>query len=143
MGHGALAQDSAARATWTEQYLRDADTAARRGDRVAALQLYQSAIIYSPAEPEPYNRLAEFYAMADESDMAGKYFGIALDVDPANPLALKGLALLALAAGDVELARAHHQILVQACGPACPEAAEIEAALAVGVSASNPGGAAN
>jgi len=55
---------------------------------------------------------------------------MALGLEPANPPALKGLALLALAEGDIEGARARHDVLVEACAPACPEEAEVRSAIA-------------
>jgi cytochrome c-type biogenesis protein CcmH/NrfG len=110
-------------------YLREAEAAATRGDRLSAIHLFQSAIIFSPARPEPYLGIAEFYAAGNQAMLAGKYFGIALEVDPANPPALKGLAMLALAEGDIAAAEAHHAILMEACAPACPEAAEVQRAL--------------
>lgn len=122
-----------------EAFLQQADDAAQRGEMLAAVQLYQSAIIFAPTNAGAYNRLAQFYANGNQPDMAEKYFGIALDVDPANPLALKGLALLDLAAGDLAGARAQRDLLVRSCGQACPETAQVEKALNAGAA----GGAAN
>ena len=113
-------------------FLQQADAAAQQGDALAAVQLYQSAIIFAPLDPNGYNRLAELYVTTNQPDLAEKYFGIALDVDPANPLALKGLALLDLAAGDLAGAKKQHDILVRACGVKCPETAQVEKALNAG-----------
>ena len=117
-----------------EAFLQQADQAARQGNTLAAVQLYQSAIIFAPTDPAGYDRLAQFYATTNQPDMAEKYFGIALDVDPANPPALKGLALLDLAAGDVAGAKKQRDLLVRACGVACPETAQVEKALNAGAS---------
>ena len=110
-------------------YLRRAEEAVSRGDGLAAIQLFQSAIIYAPAVPEPYMGIAAYYAGNDQAELAEKYFGIALEMDPANPTVLKALALLALSQGDVAGAEARHQILVEACAPICPEAAQIRDAI--------------
>ena len=119
-----------------EDFLSLSQEAESRGDNQAAIQLYQSAIIYAPAMIEPYLGIAEFYAVNVQPDLAEKYFNIALELDPANPSALMGLALLALNQDEVESAEARHEILVSACAPACPEAAELRAAIiAYGASA--------
>jgi Flp pilus assembly protein TadD len=115
-------------------FLQQAENAAQRGDTLAAVQLYQSAIIFAPMDVDVYNQVAQFYASSKQPDMAEKYFDIALDVDPANPLALKGLALLDLAAGNLAGARAQHDLLVRACGESCPETAQVEKALSAGAS---------
>lgn len=112
-----------------EQFLQEAEEAASRGENLTALHLFQSAIIYAPRETEPYLGIAEFYAETDQADLAEKYFGMALGLEPANPPALRGLALLALAEGDVEGAEAHHRILVEACAPQCPEEDEVRRAI--------------
>jgi len=116
-------------AAQAEDFLRQAEDAQSRGDDLTAIQLYQSAIIYAPATIEPYLGIAEYYSDSDQLDLAEKYFDIALELDPANPSAHKGLALLSLAQGDVAGAEAHHEILVEACAPACPEAAQVRDAI--------------
>jgi Flp pilus assembly protein TadD len=109
----------------TADYLAQAEEAARAGDDNAAIQLFQSAIIHSPSIPEPYIGIGDFYFGQDQVALAEKYFGIALEMDPANPSASKALALLALRQDDVAGAEAHLQILMESCAPACPEAAEV------------------
>ncbi len=121
LGH-AHAQDN--------DYLGRAVDAANRGDSLSAIQLFQSAIIHAPATPEPYIGIAGYYAENDQAALAEKYFGIVLEMDPANPPALKGLALIALSQDDIAGAEAHHEILVEACAPLCPEAAELRDAIA-------------
>lgn len=118
----------------TEDYMRRAEEAVTRGESLTAIQLYQSAIISAPATIEPYLGIAEFYAYSEQPDLAEKYFDIALELDPANPPALKGLALVALSQGDVEAAEARHEILVEACAPSCPEAAEVRSAISANAS---------
>jgi tetratricopeptide (TPR) repeat protein len=117
-----------------DDFLRQAEDAERRGDDRSAEQYYQSAIIYAPATIAPYLGIAEFYSDGDELDLAKKYFDIALWLDPANPPAHKGLALLSLAQGDIADAEFHHEILVEACAPACPEAAEVRDAISANAS---------
>jgi tetratricopeptide (TPR) repeat protein len=112
-----------------EDFLSQSKEAESRGDNQAAIQLYQSAIIYAPATIEPYLGIAKFYAVNTQLDLAEKYFNIVLELDPANPTAHMKLALLALNQGDVESAEARHEILVEACAPACPEATELRDAI--------------
>jgi Flp pilus assembly protein TadD len=83
------------------QFLQQADEAVKAGDAEAAVQLYQSAIVYAPGDPVPYERLAEFYARTGKVELAQRYYGLALDVQPAYAPAVQGLAALPqLAAGD-------------------------------------------
>jgi Flp pilus assembly protein TadD len=110
-------------------YLHRAEEAAGHGDGLAAIQLFQSAIIYAPATPEPYIGIAGYYSANGQTELAEKYFDIALEMDPANPPALRGLALIALGRGDIAGAEARHRILVEACAPICPEAAEVQGAI--------------
>lgn len=111
------------------QLLRSADDAVKNGDMDGAVQLYQSAIIYSPGDPSPYLKLAELYMRESETELARKYFSLALDVQPAYAPALQGLALLDLATGDRAGAMAQHEVLLRACGATCPETAQVEKAL--------------
>ena len=110
-------------------FLMAAQTAANIGDMDGAVQLYHSAIIYAPGDPVPYERLAEFYVQGGQSELAHQYFALALDVQPAYAPALRGIALLDLAAGDRAGAQAQHEVLLHACGVACPETAQVEKAL--------------
>lgn len=111
------------------RYMAAAGSAQSKGDLVAAAQLLQSAMITSPVATEPYNRLAQLYASAGEESLARKYFAIALNIDPTNAEALKGMALLNLASGDRAGAEAARDLLLKACGKACPETAQVEKAL--------------
>lgn len=111
------------------QLLSSADEALKNGDMDGAVQLYQSAIIYSPGDPVPYLRLAELYMRQSQTELARQYFALALDVQPAYAPALQGLALLDLATGDRAGAQAQHEVLLRACGATCPETAQVEKAL--------------
>jgi Flp pilus assembly protein TadD len=115
------------------RFLQAADEAANDGDLDGAVQLYQSAIIYAPGDPIPYERLAEFYVHNGQSELAHRYFALVLDVQPAYAPALQGLALLDLAAGDRAGAQAQHEVLLHACGATCPETAQVEKALNIGI----------
>jgi Flp pilus assembly protein TadD len=110
-------------------FLQAAEDALKEGNEGVAVQLFQSAIVYAPSDPVPYLRLGEFYAKAGQNELAQRYFTIALDVQPAYPPALRGLALLDLARGDRAGAQAQHDILLHACGATCPETTQVEKAL--------------
>ena len=113
-------------------FLQAGDEAVKSGDSDGAVQLYQSAIIYAPGDPLPYERLAEQYVHRGQSELAQQYFSLALDVQPAYAPALQGLALLDLASGDRAGAQAQHEVLMRACGATCPETAQVEKALNIG-----------
>ena len=110
-------------------FLKAAQDSATSGDRDAAVQLWQSAIIYAPSDPVPYQRLAQFYAGTGESELAKQYYGLALQARPTYAPALQGLAMLDLANGDRAGAMAQRDILRNACGANCPETAQVEKAL--------------
>ncbi|HXJ01112.1 MAG TPA: tetratricopeptide repeat protein [Micropepsaceae bacterium] len=111
------------------QFLKAAEQAAKDGDADGAVQLYQSALIYAPGDPVPYERLAEFYVHNAQPELALRYFSLALDAQPAYAPALRGLALLDIAAGNRAGAQAQHEILIHSCGAKCPETAQVEKAL--------------
>lgn len=113
----------------TPHFLAAADAAAKQGDKDAAIQLFQSAIIYAPNNPMPYTRLGNFYAGSGQMELASQYYNSALNVQPAFAPALQGLAMVALASGNRAGAEAQHNILLRACGPNCPETAEVGKAL--------------
>ncbi len=124
-----------------QHFLSAADEAAKRGDKDAAVQLFQSAIIYAPNDPAPYARLGNYYADQGQSELAAQFYNSALSVQPAYAPALQGLALLALANGNRAGAQVQHDILVRACGATCPETAQVEKALndsAAGANAPKP-----
>ena len=113
-------------------FLQAADQAAKDGDKDGAVQLYHSAIIYAPGDPVPYERLAEFYVHDNQSELAQRFFALALDAQPAYAPALRGLALLDIAAGNRAGAQAQHDVLLHSCGANCPETAQVEKALNIG-----------
>lgn len=115
-------------------FLQAAEQAVKDGDSDGAVQLYHSAIIYAPGDPVPYEQLAEFYVHNSQPELAQQFFALALDAQPAYPPALRGLALLDLAAGNRAGAQAQHEILLHACGTSCPETAQVEKALNTGTS---------
>jgi Flp pilus assembly protein TadD len=125
----AMSANAAEPALDEAHFLKAAEEALLKGDRGSAVQLYQSAIVYAPDDPIPYQRLGEFYAKSGEPELAQRYFSIALDVRPAYAPALQGLALLDIARGDRAGALAQHDVLLHACGASCPETAQVEKAL--------------
>jgi Tfp pilus assembly protein PilF len=128
-GLAATSEPSDAPLTSESAFLMAAQTAVNIGDMDSAVQLYHSAIIYAPGDPVPYERLAEFYVQGGQAELAHQYFALALDVQPAYAPALRGIALLDLAAGDRAGAQAQHEVLLHACGASCPETAQVEKAL--------------
>lgn len=129
VGAPALTNAQDAQSLSEPQLLRSADDAMKGGDAEGAVQLYQSAIIYSPGDPVPYLKLAELFMGQSQLELARQYFSLALDVQPAYAPALQGLALLDLATGDRAGAMAQHEVLLRACGATCPETAQVEKAL--------------
>jgi len=110
-------------------FLKAAQDSANSGDSDAAVQLWQSAIVYAPDDPVPYQQLAEFFAHSGQNELAQQYFSLALEVQPAYAPALRGIAMLDLASGNRAGAVAQRDILLHACGASCPETAQVEKAL--------------
>src|SRR2546423_2899796 len=61
-------------------FLNAAEDYVKRGDKDGAVQLYQSAIVYAPNDPVPYQRLADFYAGNGQGELAMQFFNEALNV---------------------------------------------------------------
>jgi tetratricopeptide (TPR) repeat protein len=128
-GHAQTTSDVVTQLYDEAYFLRAADQAVKSADPDTVMQLYQSAIIYAPSDPVPYEKLAEYLVGKQQPELAQRYFNLALDVQPAYAPALQGLALLDLAAGNRAGAQAQHEILVRSCGANCPETAQVEKAL--------------
>jgi len=85
----ALAQDAA---TMLDEahFIQAGDDFAKRGDVDGAAQLFQSAIVYAPRDPVPYQRLGQLYAQSGQTEIAHQFFGLSLDEQPAYAPALEG-----------------------------------------------------
>src|SRR5580698_9945775 len=77
-----------------ESLLSQAHQAVGKGDTELAVRLAQSAIVADPARPTSYVALGDIYAVTGEPEYARSFYEEALDIDPANPIALKALANL-------------------------------------------------
>jgi cytochrome c-type biogenesis protein CcmH/NrfG len=77
-----------------ESLLSEAHQAVGKGDTELAVRLAQSAIVADPARPTSYVALGDIYAVTGEPEYARSFYEEALDIDPANPIALKALANL-------------------------------------------------
>jgi Flp pilus assembly protein TadD len=91
---------SAAASPESNGFLTKAAAAEQRGDTAAAVQLFQSAIIYAPADTQPYDQLAGFYARTGRPNLARKYYDLALQIDPQDRAARQGVTQIDQAAGD-------------------------------------------
>jgi Flp pilus assembly protein TadD len=80
-----------------ESLLSQAHVASGKGDTELAVRLAQSAIVADPARPASYVALGDIYAQAGQADYARSFYDEALGIDPAEPNALKALAVLNLA----------------------------------------------
>jgi Flp pilus assembly protein TadD len=80
-----------------EGLLSQAHDASGKGDTELAVRLAQSAIVADPARPGSYVALGDIYAQAGQADYARSFYDEALGIDPAEPNALKALAVLNLA----------------------------------------------
>jgi Tfp pilus assembly protein PilF len=74
--------------------LAQAHAAMDKGDTNLALRLAQAAIVADPARPSSYVALGDIYAANGQADFARAYYDQALNIDPAEPGALKARAAL-------------------------------------------------
>ena len=77
------------------QLITQAQDAQVKGDHELALRLAQAAIVADPTKPEPYVALGDLYARQGQAEFARSYYDAALEVDPQDAAALKGIASLA------------------------------------------------
>jgi Tfp pilus assembly protein PilF len=87
-----LAFSSTALADVSESLLSRSHAAERAGNKDAAERLAQSAIVADPKRASSYVGLADIYMHAGQPDFAGFYYAEALQIDPQNKDAVKGLA---------------------------------------------------
>ncbi|HKY17612.1 MAG TPA: tetratricopeptide repeat protein [Rhizomicrobium sp.] len=77
-----------------ESLLARAQAAIGKGETELAVRLAQSAIVADPARPTSYVALGNIYAQAGQPDYARNFYDAALNIDPAEPSALKALSAL-------------------------------------------------
>jgi tetratricopeptide (TPR) repeat protein len=63
------------------------------GHEQAAIRLAQAAIVSNPARTDSYTALADLYARAHDGESASFYYQEALDIDPQDSAAQRGLML--------------------------------------------------
>lgn len=103
--------------------------AQEKGSTQDALVLIQSAIVAHPGDPANYIALADYYYRNDHPNAALKYYDDALFINPADKVALKGIALAQIAVGDSAGAQSSLDKLEQVCSSRCPEAMAIREAM--------------
>lgn len=74
--------------------LAQSKSAIGRGDTDLAVRLAQSAIVADPRRPDPYIALGDIYAETGQPEFARSFYDAALNIDPAEPAALKAIAAL-------------------------------------------------
>ena len=76
-----------------DSLLAKSRAAEQAGNRDAALRYAQAAIVADPSRPSSYTALGDLYLHASQSDFAAFYYSEALEIDPQDPAAQRGLAL--------------------------------------------------
>ena len=72
--------------------ITQAQDAQVKGEHELALRLAQSAIVADPSQPASYVALGDIYARQGQSEYARSYYELALQIDPQDAGALKGMA---------------------------------------------------
>jgi Flp pilus assembly protein TadD len=75
-----------------ESLLAQSHAAITKGDTDLALRLAQSAIVADPRRPGSYIALGDIYAETGQAEFARSYYDAALNINPAEPAALKAIA---------------------------------------------------
>ncbi len=76
-----------------DSLLAKSRAAEQAGRREAAVRFAQAAIVADPTRPSSYTALGDLYMHASQSDFASFYYSEALQIDPQDPAAQRGLAL--------------------------------------------------
>lgn len=111
-------------------YERGIETAAR-DDLDGARWLFERAIASNPANARAYAQLGVVHQTKGDPRLARKYYGIALEIDPADLDALSRIAQLDLAEGNREAAAERLRILRFHC-ETCQQTQELARALESG-----------
>ena len=119
-----------ARAGNIESLAARAKAAESKGQFDDAVMLLQSAVVAAPARAQGYVALGDLYARHGDVQSAHKYYDEALYLEPGLPAALEGAGKADLALGDRKAAQDKLERLARVCGPDCPAAAKLNAALA-------------
>lgn len=72
--------------------IKESRTAESAGNTQDAILYIQAALVADPSRAATYAALGDFYARAHQTDLAMQYYDEALDIDPADPAAKKGMA---------------------------------------------------
>ena len=91
-GFLAVSVCGAASADEVNSLLEKSHAAEAKGETQTALMMLQSAIVADPARASTYVALGDFYLRNHADAQAHKYFDEALNIDPKNMAAHKGLA---------------------------------------------------
>lgn len=76
-----------------ESLLAKSRAAEQAGNRDAALRYAQAAIVADPTRPASYTALGDLYMQSSQSDFASFYYAEALQIDPQDAAAMRGLEL--------------------------------------------------
>ena len=76
-----------------ESLLAKSRAAEQAGNRDAALRYAQAAIVADPTRPASYTALGDLYMQSSQSDFASFYYAEALQIDPQDAAAKRGLEL--------------------------------------------------
>jgi|GEM_PF-5573340 len=75
--------------------IRESRSAEAAGNSPDAILYIQSALVADPGRASTYAALGDFYVRAHQGDLAMQYYDQALNIDPAEPAAKRGMAQLA------------------------------------------------
>jgi tetratricopeptide (TPR) repeat protein len=104
-----LASPGAAPANYPESLLARSRAAEKSGNKLVAERLAQSAIVSDPLQASSYVGLADLYMREGHADFAGFYYAKALEIDPQNKEARRGLEAADHASAE-RTAQAEHSL---------------------------------
>ncbi len=88
-----LVQPAKCATSRADTLLAESKAAEQSGNREKAERLAQAAIVADPTQASSYTALGDLYLRADQSDFAAFYYSEALEVDPTDQAAQRGLVL--------------------------------------------------
>ncbi|HVZ70135.1 MAG TPA: tetratricopeptide repeat protein [Rhizomicrobium sp.] len=75
-----------------DMLIKESRAAEAAGNSQDAILYIQAALVADPSRAATYAALGDFYARAHQTDLAMQYYDEALDIDPSDPAAKKGMA---------------------------------------------------
>jgi len=119
-----------ARTKISQALAKDASAKLAASDAMAALTLYESALVADPRNTAAYVGLGRTYEALKRPKDSMRYYELALAIDPNDVAALEAQSMAFLAAGDIAQAEQNLNRLRRICVSGCAALERVDAAIA-------------